>query len=541
MTASRRGGVEDQGFLAAIVECSQDAIVGGSLDETIVTWNGGAERLYGYTAKQAIGRPLSVLESPSAAGELSRILERIGEGEEVARFETTHARADGTPVNVSVAVSPIVDASGRAVGASVIACDIGERAPVEAMVRSVRASERIAQQAVASQQDFELKLVETQKLEALGVLAGGIAHDFNNLLGVILGNTSLALQTLPAESPLYPWLEQVEVAARRSAELAKQMLAYSGKGMFVVQPVGLSELVRGIAELIQGTISKKAVLSWAFAPDTPTIEGDVAQLHQVVLNLITNASEALGDEPGTIEISTGAVEADRSLLSGYELADELPPGRYAFFEVADSGPGMDAETQARIFEPFFSTKFVGRGLGLAAVQGIVRGHSGAIKLTSEPGRGTSFRLLFPAVSAQAETTVPEAVDGLDWRGSGTVVVADDDDGLRLMATAMLEELGFAVIPARDGPEALKIVNERDGELAFVLLDLMMPGMDGEQVLRELEQLQTTTPIVISSGYNTQHLSQELTGRGVAAFLQKPYEFSQLQALARSVIGSRARP
>jgi len=399
------------------------------------------------------------------------------------------------------------------------------------------ASERAARQLAAKHEDFTRKLVETQKLEALGVLAGGIAHDFNNLLGIVLGNTSLALKTLPAESPLQAMLEQVEQAARRSGELAKQMLAYSGKGMFVVQPVALSELVQGIAELIRGIISKKAVLTEAFDPDTPTIEGDVTQLRQVVLNLLTNASEALGDEPGTIALSTGAVEADRSTLAGYDLSEALPAGRYAFLEIADSGSGMDAETRAKLFEPFFSTKFVGRGLGLAAVQGIVRGHGGAIKVSSEPGRGTSFKVLFPAVGVEAVSTVRQVDDVPDWRGSGTVLVADDDDGLRLMATSMLEGLGCAVVGARSGPEALESINHHDGALAFVLLDLMMPGMDGEQVLHELERLQTTTPIVLSSGYNTQHLSQQLTGRGVAAFLQKPYEFRDLQAIARGVVGA----
>jgi two-component system cell cycle sensor histidine kinase/response regulator CckA len=652
VTAGRSAVGEDHRLLAAIVECSQDAIVGCSPDGVILSWNRAAEHLYGYTSKQAIGSSLSILEPPSDAHGFAGILERIRKGEENVRFEDAHVRADGTRVHVSIVVSPIFDASLRGIGASMIARDVGEAGWTEARFRSLldsaldamvivaedgtiglvnakteamfgysrrelvggrvellmparfrswhgaqrgayfvdpqvrpmgtgldlfglhknghefpvdislnpleteegvlvtavirdvserKASERAERELAAEHQEFELKLVETQKLEALGVLAGGIAHDFNNLLGVILGNTSLALRSLSAGTPLHALLEQVELAARRSGELAKQMLAYSGKGMFVVQPVALSELVHGIAELIQGTISKKAVLTSTFAPDTPTIEGDVTQLRQIVLNLITNASEAIGDEPGTIEVMTGPIDADRSVLSEYQLSDGLSPGRYAFFEVADSGPGMDAATQAKIFEPFFSTKFIGRGLGLAAVQGILRGHGGAIKITSEPGHGTSFKVLFPAVFLEAETTVMEVVDTHDWRGSGTVVVADDDDGLRLMATAMLEELGFAVIPARDGPEALEIVNERDGELAFVLLDLMMPGMDGEQVMRELEQLRTTTPIVISSGYNTQHLSQELTGRGVAAFLQKPYEFTQMRAIARRVIASRPGP
>jgi two-component system cell cycle sensor histidine kinase/response regulator CckA len=647
VTTGRSAVVQDQRFLAAIVECAQDAIIGCALDGTILSWNRAAEALYGHSAARALGCSVSILAPPGDAGQLLGIAARVGEGERVARFDDTHVRADGVRVDVSVVASPILDASGRAVGASIRACHVGEPGRTEAKFRGLldaaldamvivdedgtiglvnakaealfgysrrelmgkpvellvperfrgahrtflgsyvanprlrpmglglvlsglrrdgcefpleislspvqtvagvvvlaairdvserQASERAARQLAAKHEDFARKLVETQKLEALGVLAGGIAHDFNNLLGIVLGNTSLALQTLPAESPLRAMLEQVEQAARRSGELAKQMLAYSGKGMFVVQPVALSELVQGIAELIRGVISKKAVLTEAFDPDTPTIEGDVTQLRQVVLNLLTNASEALGDEPGTIALSTGTVEADRSTLAEYDLAEALPAGRYAFLEIADSGSGMDAETRAKLFEPFFSTKFVGRGLGLAAAQGIVRGHGGAIKVSSEPGRGTSFTVLFPAVTVEAESTVPQVDEAPDWRGSGTVLVADDDDGLRVMATAMLNELGFAVIGAGSGPEALEIVNQHDGELAFVLLDLMMPGMDGEQVLHELERLQTTTPIVLSSGYNTQHLSQQLTGRGVAAFLQKPYEFSDLQGIARRVVG-----
>jgi two-component system, cell cycle sensor histidine kinase and response regulator CckA len=502
-------------------------------DGTIALVNAKTEEMFGYSRQELMGRRVELLMPERFRGWhgtqrgsyfVDPQVRPMGIG-----LDLYGLHRNGREFPVDISLSPLETELGVLVTASIR--DVSER----------RASEQAARRLEAKHRDFELKLVEAQKLEALGVLAGGIAHDFNNLLGVILGNTTLALETLSPDSPLYGMLEQVEQAARRSGDLAKQMLAYSGKGMFVVQPVALRELVDGIAELIQGCISKKAVLTSTFAADTPTIEGDVTQLRQVVLNLITNASEALGDEPGTIEIATGLVDADPSSLSAYDLSADLPAGRYASFEVADSGPGMDAQTQARIFEPFFSTKFVGRGLGLAAVQGILRGHRAAIRVRSEPGRGTSFTVLFPAVSSEAETTASDVLDAHGWRGSGTAVVADDDDGLRLMATAMLEELGFAVIPARDGPEALKIVSERDGELAFVLLDPMMPGMDGEEVLRELEELGATTPIVISSGYNTQHLSQALTDRGVAAFLQKPYEFSQMQAIAFSVIGSQPAP
>ena len=500
--------------LAAIVTSSDSAIIAKSVEGTIVTWNAAAERIYGYGAEEAIGRNIAMLLRAEDGGAFAGRLARLRRGESIEPFETVHATKDGRLIEVEVEVSPILGRDGEVVGASTIA-------------RDITASKR-------EQREFESKLIESQKLEALGVLAGGIAHDFNNLLGVILGNTSLALAAISADSPAREMLDQVEQAARRSAELANQMLAYSGKGKFVIQPMGLGELVQGIAELIQGTISKKAVLTTAFAPDTPVIEGDVTQLRQVVLNLITNASEALGEETGTITISTGPVDAEPEYLADFEHAGDLQPGRYAFLEVSDSGAGMSAETQARIFEPFFTTKFTGRGLGLAAVQGIVRSHDGAIKIYSEPGRGTSFKLLFPAAATEARPTASPNSGSSDWRGSGTVVVADDSDGMRHLATVMLESFGFDVIQARDGTEALSTLKAHEGRLAFALVDLMMPGMTGDEVVHELERLGTSTPIVLASGYNAQQVTQELTGNGVAAFLQKPYELEHLRAIAEHV-------
>jgi PAS domain S-box-containing protein len=502
---------------AALVESSESAIVSTTLAGTIRSWNPAAERMYGYSAAEAVGQNVAMLCPPEHRTEHQDLLASLRRGEASEPFETVQTTKDGRPLDVTAVISRIRDRDGQVVAASFITRDITEE-----------------KQARQRRHDFELQLAENQKLEALGVLAGGIAHDFNNLLSIILGSTTMVLETLPADSAVRASLEQVQQAARRSGELARQMLAYSGKGMFVIQAVTLSELVQGIAELIQGTISKKARVITAFDPDTPTIEGDVTQLRQVALNLITNASEALGDEAGTITVATGSVEADRSYLSEYELSDDLPAGRYGFLAVTDTGSGMDSETKAKLFEPFFTTKFIGRGLGLAAVQGIVRGHRGAIKVYSEPGRGTSFKLLFPAVRDEEKLDPAKSDKPSDWRGGGTVVVADDDDGLRLMTTAMLESLGFTVMPARDGFEALELLKEHDGRLAFVVLDLMMPGMGGDDVLRELARLGMTIPIVLSSGYNTQHMSQELTARGVAAFLQKPYEFRQLRAVARSI-------
>jgi signal transduction histidine kinase len=390
---------------------------------------------------------------------------------------------------------------------------------------------------------FALKFADTQKLEALGVLAGGIAHDFNNLLTVILGNTSLVLGRLPEESPERSPLEQVEVASRRCADLARQMLAYSGRGKFVVDVVDLGTVVGDLAELIKATISKKAKLSLHFAPDTPPIEADVTQLHQVILNLITNASEAIGDDNGSITVSSERVSADRAYLRAHGAAG-LSEGTYALLDVVDTGSGMDRDTMEKLFDPFFTTKFTGRGLGLAAVQGIVRGHRGAIQVQTEPGLGTSFRLLFPAATRPPNAKVAGAAPPTDVL-HGTVLIADDDEQIRALAAYMLESLGFDVVTVPDGTQALRVLADQTNEFAFVLLDLMMPGMSGEEVVDELRRLGADTPVILCSGYNSQELGQRFSGRGVAAFVQKPYELKQLRAAALAVMSplepGRPRP
>jgi len=338
--------------LAALVQSSDDAVIGKTLDGTIESWNEGATRIYGYTAAEAIGQHISLLSPPERRDELDELLERTRSGERIRNFETNRVTKDGRVIDVALTLSPIQTPDGTVVGTSVIARDITE-----------------LKRAQQDQHEFELQLLETQKLESLGVLAGGIAHDFNNLLVGILGNTSLAIAQLPGSSPLRETLERVERAAQRTAELTRQMLAYSGKGRYVVEAVDLVGVVKEMTELIETTISKKAQLRFSFGEDTPVVEADVTQVRQVVLNLITNASDALGDTDGTITIASGSVDADRAYLDQFELAEELPEGLYAFLEIADTGMGMDDETRAKIFDPFFTTKFTGRGLGLAAALG----------------------------------------------------------------------------------------------------------------------------------------------------------------------------
>jgi two-component system cell cycle sensor histidine kinase/response regulator CckA len=364
------------------------------------------------------------------------------------------------------------------------------------------------------------------------VLAGGIAHDFNNLLVGILGNADLALRDLPPNSPARDNLEEIGEAAGRAADLARQMLAYSGRGRFVVETVSLMPLVQEMANLLQVALSKNAVLEYDFAEDTPCVEADATQLRQVVMNLITNASEAVGETSGVVTVATGSVFCDSEYLAGCYLADGVAEGEYAFLEVSDTGHGMDAETVAKAFEPFFTTKFTGRGLGLSAVLGIVRGHHGAMRVDSEPGHGTTFRVLLPAVGDPAPPTDQPVVPDGGWRGDGTVLLVDDEETVRQVGTRILERLGFRVLTAVDGEQAVSVFARDPQRVDCVLLDLTMPNMGGEETFHELRNVRRDIRVIVTSGYTEQDVTARFAGKGLSGFVEKPFTIDRLQAALR---------
>jgi len=335
-------------------------------------------------------------------------------------------------------------------------------------------------------------------------------------------------------------IDEISKASQRAAELAKQMLAYSGKGRFVVQALDLSELVEEMAHMLEVSVSKKAVLRYELANGLPAVEADASQIRQVVMNLISNASDAIGDRNGVISIATGLMDVDRSYLQETYIDEELPEGPYVTLEVADTGCGMDAETQGKLFDPFFTTKFTGRGLGMAAVLGIVRGHEGAIKAYSELGRGTTMKILLPAVGPPAVAHGNSAKESL-WQGSGTVLLADDEESVRVVGKAMLERLGMEVVLASDGVEAVKIYREQTDAIDCVILDLTMPHMDGEEAYRELRRIRNNVRIIMSSGYNQQEVTQRFVGKGLGGFIQKPYTLHALAVALRNVLGEGGRP
>ncbi len=376
---------------------------------------------------------------------------------------------------------------------------------------------------------LEEQVRHTQKLESLGVLAGGIAHDFNNLLMAVLGHAELALEEISPMSTARGDLTEITTAARRAADLCQQMLAYAGKSSVALERVGLRDLVEEMAHLLKTAISKKAILNLHMERGLPPIQADPSQIRQIVMNLIINASEAIGDQSGVITVSVGATRCDEEYLRKTELREALAPGLYVYLEVTDTGSGMDAQTRSRIFEPFFSTKFTGRGLGLAAVLGIVRAHKGALKVYSEPGKGTTFKVLFPALEngengARTDETSPLA----GWRGTGTILLVDDEKSLIALGTRMLEHLGFTVLTAADGLQAVDLYREKGKEIDLVLMDLTMPHMDGSEAFSELRRLNPGVRVVLASGYGHEDVASRFAGKGLDGVLQKPYTLLKLR-------------
>jgi two-component system, cell cycle sensor histidine kinase and response regulator CckA len=390
---------------------------------------------------------------------------------------------------------------------------------------------------VTDQRNLEQQMLHSQKLESLGVLAGGIAHDFNNLLTGILGNADLAKTEMSPLAPSRASLEGIEVAARRAADLCRQLLAYSGRGRFIIQPISLQELVEEMGHLLSVSISKKVVLKYHFSKGIPAVEADATQLRQVIMNLIVNASEAIGERSGVISITVGLASCDAAYLKGCFGADQMQPGDYVYLEVADTGHGMDKATLDRVFDPFFSTKFTGRGLGLAAVLGIMRGHHGAIRVYSEPGRGTTFKLLLPASESSAARLESRAVVAPPaYHASGKILLADDEETVRNLGRRMLQRAGFDVIVAADGREAIEKFAAQKETIALVILDLTMPHSDGEVCYREMRQLKPGVKVILSSGYNEQDIVNRFAGKGLSGFVQKPYTTEELLSKIREALG-----
>jgi len=403
---------------------------------------------------------------------------------------------------------------------------------VVAVVRDVTEQRRVQDE----RRRLEDWIRQAQKLESLGLMAGGIAHDFNNLLTPILGDASLALMDLPPDSSIRARLERIQKTAQRAAMLTHQLLDYAGRGSLVTEPLDLSLLVVELGELLEMTVAPKAKLYLRLPPDLPPIQADLNQISQVVMNLITNAAEAITAGRGRIDVASGVVSATRADLEQMLLGEELREGHYVFVEVTDTGSGMTPETRARIFDPFFTTKFTGRGLGLAAVLGIVRAHRGAIEIESATGQGTRFRVLFPACP-RAERSAP-AGPGPEPASAplqGKLLVVDDDPGVLEVASETLARAGFEVLRARDGAAALAAFREQAGEIRAVLLDLNMPGASGEDTFDAIRRIRPDVKIILISGYSQERTTGRFADSEPVSFLQKPFLPSTLLERVRALL------
>jgi len=382
----------------------------------------------------------------------------------------------------------------------------------------------------------EERMRHAAKLESLGVLAGGIAHDFNNLLVAIMGNASLLEDEFPAGAPAREMLGSVLQASERAAMLTRQILAYSGQGRFVVEPLDLSEQVKQITALLQASLAKNVEVRLDLAAGLPLVEADASQIQQLIMNLVVNAAEAIGPGAGQVDVVTGEQAVNAAEIAQWVLADSVQPGRFVVLTVRDSGVGMDAQTQARIFDPFFTTKFTGRGLGLAAALGITRGHGGGIKLISAPGKGTTFQVYLPAAAALANIVSAPAASQ-PFRGTGSVLVVDDEDMVREAARHSLERAGYTALLASSGAEAVELLKGHAGEVRLIVLDMTMPGLTGEETLDRLRSIRPGIPIIVSSGYS-ELVAQRRFGNRIDGFLQKPYTVTDFGRAVQTAVGLR---
>ncbi len=484
-----------------------------SLDGTYLRVNRALCEMLGYGPDELCGMRFAEITHADDLKANLRLLGAVVDNElSEYKMEKRYVRKDGSLLDVFLQVFALRDTEGR---------------PIQMIGQVVDLSER---------KQSEEALRQAQKLESLGVMSGGIAHDFNNLLTAILAQSSLAQAKLPAQSPARGHVEKAVKAAERAANLTQQLLAYSGRGRFEIQPVNLNALIRENLHLFEVAIPKHVQLCSELAPTLPAIDADTGQMQQVIMNLILNGAEALGERNGTVLVRTRA----RHVLPGERLnviysEKALPPGRYVLLEVEDNGSGMDRETLSRIFDPFFTTKHTGRGLGLAAVLGIVRGHGGGLSVESAPQRGTTFRLYFPAGAGSPNGTGPLNVDALRATLRGTVLVIDDEEPVRESVGDILRHEGVDVVLAPDGQTGLDLYEKRRDDIRLVILDLSMPGLSGQETLTRLRRLDARVPVMLSSGFSETETGERFENLGVNGFLQKPYRWDQLVAAVRPLL------
>ncbi|MEI7657646.1 MAG: MASE1 domain-containing protein [Phycisphaerae bacterium] len=481
-------------------------------DLVVLDANDAAARFYGFSRDQLRGMPVTRINvaERDLLLETAAELTRTGHG----CISSTHRLADGQERRVEVHCSAITH-QGRPLLFSIVH-DVTRRLRIE-----------------AEHARLERRVLQSQRLESLGLLAGTIAHDFNNLLTGIMGNVGVARRHLPADSPAAASLDTVEHAAHRAGELATQLLDFAGDGRQRAERIDLSDLVLDVLRIADASIAGKATLRVDVAAGLPAVEIDATQVRRLVMNLVTNAADAVNDARGEIRVSTGLVDADADLLASQTIAGGAAPGPYAFVEVTDTGKGMDQRTLDRIFDPYFTTKATGRGLGLAAAPGVIKAHHGALKVESSPGRGTTFRILTPAspLPASSIEAKPPAPASLQPPDPGTILVVDDEEVVRSFAVATLRAMGHKVLEAHDSYTALAHLCKSGEPVDAILLDASIHGIPGRDFLHAIRDMGVASPVILSSGYTREHAMGALGPVEHVSFLHKPYTH---QALAEAI-------
>jgi two-component system cell cycle sensor histidine kinase/response regulator CckA len=498
-------------WLARIIASAEEAVLSKTLDGTILTWNAAAERLYGYSAAEAVGEHVSLLAPLERRAEVDELLRRVGAGERIVEHETFRLRKDGRRVDVVLSLSPIRDERDEIVGAVTMARD------------------------AAAERRHEQARWQAQKLEAIGRLAGGVAHDFNNLLTAILGYGSVALASTPPGEPRDA-VEEIIRAANRAADLTRQLLAFGRRAPQETMAVDVNHVVRGLEPLLRRVLGEDVELAIVLADELPPVESDVAQVEQIVVNLAVNARDAM-PRGGRLTIETQLVELDEEYA---RVHPDAAPGTYALLAVSDDGIGMDAETRARLFDPFFTTKPIGRGtgLGLSTVYGIVEQSGGHIWFYSEPGHGTVFKIYLP-VSERVSVAHPALPPSPAPGGSETILVVEDDEALLELTVMLLEAQGYDVVGVSDSEAALERARELGRPIDLLVTDVVLPRLSGPELAARLRDDGQDVPTVFVSGYTGDTIVRHGLLEGDAGFLDKPFAPQLLLERVRPALDGRA--
>jgi len=492
----RKSLEQDRARLAAIVEYSEDAIVSMSLDGIVISWNYGAERLYGYTDEEMIGRPISVLFPPDHYQEYLQIMKKVRKGEAIPSYDTVRKRKDGTLINMSVSISPIETRHGETVGASKIAHDITKVKKLEEQFR------------------------QAQKMEAMGRLAVGVAHDFNNLIIVISGYSELLLDTLPPGVPARELLKEIKNAGERAASLTHQLLVFSRKQMLELRVVDLNAVVANSENMLKRLVGEDVDMVTVLDPALGRVKTDPGLIEQILMNLVINARDAM-PQGGKLTIETANTVLDQT----YGRSDAgVKPGRYVMLAVSDTGSGMDDQTKTRIFEPFFTTKEEGKGtgLGLAMIHGFIKQSGGHVFVDSEPGRGSTFKIYVPEVEdALSSVPLPPAIEKT-LHGDETILLVEDEVPVRSLARHVLQTYGYTVLEAARGDEAVQLAETHQGTIHLLVSDVVMPGISGRQLAERIVALKPGIKVLFLSGYGDGAVVRHGILASEIAFLQKPF-------------------